>query len=480
MGIFRKLNSITKSDYDYTVITQNTSPRIKITRFTNVVILPIIEFKADSPYNTILSYTYSRSIDDINGKFSLRIKDVVLANGKTLFDTIQNLDIVSIYRDTYSNNKSADFVGIVHSKQVSASISSDGKVRKEISISGKSILSLFNDFNINLSTIGTYATSTDAANFLVKNNYFKVDNSSGVFKLEPQGMQQIVTSIWNDFKTYAQKLSGVTNTDILQIITQSNIEIECQNIDCKYPISTNLYTNGEITFISMLNNLFPSGVYEIFEQNRKLVVREVPFRKLDWMKLDKEHCYIIDVSRLLEYDFSMSDNEVYSVFMADVEGLKDIDTSYNHNKREANNNGFINVEKNDENLKKYGYRICNVSYLGYVQNPSVSTSVDTKENLFKSLNLDLKEMYENVHKMLSGRIKVVDSKESPTIGEKINFRLNNTVTSFYINSESHSWSYGSTPTVDYSISRGAIYENGSFNRTPDKFGTDLEIQIKKG
>lgn len=484
MKVFDNIYKINSGYTDYNIINQHTSPSITIKRLVGENLIEKVTF-SEKDIDSLLSYSYSRSLDDISGKFTIRFKDVIQEanenSGKingSIYDNLLPFDIIYIKRNL--NQKDVDFIGILHSKQISASIGSDGKVHKEVSISGSSILSIYNDFYINLSVIGTTATSTDAANFNLKNTFFTVDKNNNQISLKAKKMDEVVLSIWEDFKNYAGNLCNVSNIDLLKIIAKLNLSIECQNIDCKYPIATNLYNNGEIRFISMLQALFPTGAYEMYEENTKLKIREVPFRKKDWKELDKVHCYEINPTRLIEYDFTQSDSEVYTVFMADVEGLKEIDTSYNHAKRSATSKGFIRVQENKENVRKYGYRLCNISFLGYTQNPNIK-----EENIFDQLNLDLKEMYENVHNMFNGRIKVVDSETSPTIGEKINFSIkykgNEQTTSFYINSENHSWSNGSTPTVDYTISRGAVYDmSGKFEKTPVGFTTSLESEILKG
>lgn len=481
MKVFEKnIYKINAGYTDYDIINQHTSPSVIIKRLIGDNFINLVTF-SEKEVDSLISYSYTRSIDDIKGKFNIRFKDLYISNTflkGSIYDNLIPFDIVYIKKDSDKND--TDFIGIIHTKQISASIGSDGKVHKEVSISGSSILSLFNDFYINLSVIGTTATSTDAANFNLKNNFFTVNKENNQISLKPKPMNDVIESIWQNFKEYANNLSNVSNLDLIRLIEKLGISIACQKIDCKYAISTNLYNDGEIRFISMIKALFPDGAYEIFEEKSKLKIREIPFRHFDWKMLDEKHCYRIDPVRLLEYDFSQSDNEVYSVFMADVEGLKEIDTTYNHAKRVADSKGFINVEKNDDNIKKYGYRLCNVSFLGYTQNPGIKE----EKTIFDSLNKDLKEIYENVHKMLNGRIKVVDSNESPTIGEKIIFVMNSELkqtTSFYINSETHTWSYGSTPTADYTISRGGVYDgNGNFVRTPDGFTRALEKEIMKG
>lgn len=480
MSAFSRYAGLSDSISDLNIINQASKPYVIIKRLLDIKIpnvMDILTFnKEGNPYshNSLLSYSYSRSIDNLDGNFTVRFKDEII-NGQTVFDSILPLDIVYIYKN--NSLLLPDFIGIVHTKHVSATIGSDGKVKKEVSISGKSIVSLFNDFFINLSYIGTQATNTDAADFLVKNTFFTVSNNNNQIKLEAKSMKEVVDSVWESFSSYSEKLENVSNTDILKIIKALNIKIECQPIPCKYPITTNLYSDGEITFIGMLQSLFPHGAYEIYERDKALVIRETPFTEELWNGLNH---WNVKPHKLIEYDFTQSDNEVYSVFMADIEGCKAINTSYDAAKLGANSQGFVMVEKDMENLKKYGYRLCSVTFLGYAQNPNL----DNEKTIFKSLNEQLKEMYSFQHKTFSGRIKVIDEGECPKIGEKLNFITheggsNLQTTSFYIIQESHSWNYSSSATVDYTLSRGAVYnKSGKFDKTPVRFGTCLENQVK--
>ena len=486
--ITKKISDVSVKDYfsvsDFSVITRSPQPRVEIRRLGDKLNLIASFGTDDSDLKNLVSFSYSRNMDETKSKFSLRIKDSSalsrnyfgITENKNVFDSIQMFDIVEIHKTA---KEEPDFIGVIHSKQISATIGGDGKVRKEISISGNSIVSLYSDFNINLSVIGTYATSTDAANFTVKNNYFTVKTESGTTKLEPNKLKDVILDIWKSFSSYADKLSNVTNTKLLQIINSDELDmaIECEDIDCKFPLSTNLYTDGEMNFIQMLRAIFPNGAYEIFEHPRKLVIRERPFCKEKWKALTS---YQVNINRLIEYDFNQNDNEVYSVFMADVEGLSAIETRLNYKKKSATTEGFIKVEQNLENIQTYGYRLCNVNFLGYAQNPKLTND----NEILSDLDKQLKEMYENNHKMLNGRIKMVDQfkGDTPTIGDKLVFKIkhNNSYqeTEFYINSETHSWNFGSAMTVEYNVSRGAVYNSdGSFYKTPEYFSTAIENEI---
>ena len=136
-----------------------------------------------------------------------------------------------------------------------------------------------------------------------------------------------------------------------------------------------------------------------------------------------------------------------------------------------------------EKIAKYGYKPLTVSFLGYVQNKAVDSSDD--KQIFETFNKKLKEWYEHIDELLAGKVKIVNAYEKqddiPKIGEKLIFMLyNNKIqkTEFYIKSETHSWSYGSSPVIEYLVERGAVYSNtGSFQEMSKGFSTSLEIAL---
>lgn len=459
---------------------RNFSPKVILKRFdsTSKSIISLLEFSCKKMTN-LLSYSYSLSVDDVKGSFNISIKDSYIIEKKSnIFDLIQNLDIVEIYKDY--NNKIADFIGIIHEKKLISSISSSGKVRKEISVIGKSIVSLFSDFNINLSVIGIAATSNNAQNIVSKLNFYNIEKNSVTNKnvLVPKTMNSVVSNLWNQFKEYALSLSSVSNIYLLELIEKFELEIKCDSINCKYPIAYNFYSESELSYDQFLRTLFPQGVYEIFANGKSLIIRETPFLQKNWNSLSSKN---IDMSYLTEYDLSISDSEVYSVFYGEIEGLKEFSSTQNQNKLSANERGFIKVKTEPSTINKYGYKLCAISFLGYTQNPE--SEDDEQSDLLDKINSDVQEMYSHVHEMFSGRIKIIDSKSNTiNIGEKVVFKVgtdNFTIqeTEFYVKNASFSWNYGSSAIAEYTLSRGGVYKEGKFEQTPKYFSTNIERTI---
>lgn len=476
----------------YSLVSQATCPKIEIKHYDGASLKTVVLIcgssagsKRSISIDTLQSYSFSRGIDDTRGSFTIRLKDRI-AGGANVFDSIENFDIVEITENVNRKNGARpDFTGVIHSVKISASIGSDGKVRKEISINGNSAASLFSDCFMNLGKVGTSLYNTAAANLKIKDTFTEVEkDSSGKIVYKAQTLQKIVVNVWKDFTNYLSRyVPDVSSTSVLGIMDALGMSDFSSVEDLKHimPVSTDLYNAESVSFMDMIRKIIPEGVYQIFSKDDvRLTVKECPYSPESWRELGNGS--EVSLNFLTGYDFEKTDKEVYTVFMSLVEGSS-IDGSYIAN-LQADENGLISVACNKEKIKKYGYKPLTVSFMGYVQNRAVKTGSD--KQIFEELNSKLKTWYENLDEMLAGRIKMVnayeDAERVPRIGEKIVFKLfapKIQETSFYIKSETHSWSYGSSPMVEYSVERGAVYRSdGSFQGAAEKFSTALETALE--
>lgn len=491
MGFFDEAKTTYQnSKKQYSLINQVTSPCIEILRYdtstkslkSKVLLSQSTISKRTINIDTLQSYSFSRGIDNLDGSFTLRLKDKFV-NGNNVFDTIENFDIVKIKENVNRSPYSVDFVGVVHSVKISSSIGSDGKVRKEISISGKSAISLFSDCFINLGRVGTTLYNIDAANIKIKDTFTETSKKDGKLCFKAKTLRKIVEDSWAGFEEY---LSGyykaVSSTTLMGIIKSlgmtdfSNVE----NIEHQIPISTDLFGEESVSFMSMLRKIFPEGAYQFYSKDdTSLTIKENPYCAEKWKSLTNK---TVNLNLLTNYDFEKTDREVYTVFLTQVEGSA-IDSEFVA-KLSANESGLIqSMTSKTEKIAKYGYKPLTVSFLGYVQNKAVDSSDD--KQIFETFNKKLKEWYEHIDELLAGKVKIVNAYEKqddiPKIGEKLIFMLyNNKIqkTEFYIKSETHSWSYGSSPVIEYIVERGAVYSNtGSFQEMSKGFSTSLEIAL---
>lgn len=479
------------SKKQYSLVSQATCPKIEIKHYDGnslktAVLISGSSYGSRSGINidTLQSYSFSRGIDDTAGSFTIRLKDRIV-DGENVFDSIENFDIVEITENVNrKNGANPDFVGVIHSVKISSAIGSDGKVRKEISISGKSAISLFSDCFMNLGKVGTSLYNT-AANLKIKDTFTEVEkDSSGNIVYKAQTLRKIVQNVWNDFKNYLSNyVPDVSSTSVLGIMNALGMSdfSSVEDLPHIMPVSTDLYNAESVSFMDMIRKIIPEGAYQIFSKDDlRLTVKECPYSAESWKNLGNGS--EINLNFLTGYDFEKTDKEVYTVFMSLVEGSS-IDGNYIAN-LQANESGLVSIASNKEKIKKYGYKPLTVSFIGYVQNRAVKT--DTDKQIFEELNSKLKSWYDNLDEMLAGRIKMVnayeDSEKVPRIGEKIVFKLfapEIQETVFYIRNETHSWSYGASPIVEYSVERGAVYStDGSFLKAAGKFSTALETVLE--
>lgn len=288
---------------------------------------------------------------------------------------------------------------------------------------------------------------------------------------KPPVVKDSIKEIYNSFKEVANQFSKISNAEVIGIFEKYCSpdfleENKTVNDTFKYPITSNLYQNSVITLFNYLKNLFPDKVYEFYgivENGKpKIRLREMPFldnsKNIELLKTAKS----INPISLMSYHLERSIEEVYTVFFAYVEGSAFSPDYYS--RAEATRDGNYNAQKNEEKIRKYGYKPLQANFIGF--NTEKAESVDVNNNLSKKLNVlneQLKNAYENLDEMYTGTISVINilGEQKAEIGEYIKFLGGN----FYVTDVTHSWQYSVGPRINYGIERGGFYNaNGKFSK----------------
>lgn len=418
-----------------------------------------LAFSADGN-TSLLSYSFTLSINDISGSFSATFfPDYKNELGETfsLFDDLKKLQIVEIYEGNGISTDKPVFTGIIRRKKYIAQAHDSGGNRR-ISISGTAITGLISQFYINLD-VSACALSKELKTQAAIINKLTIDGKAG------ESVKNIVKKIWDCFYEISQQLGTPKIKEYIDRFTGGVDSLfDIDNSTFHYPLGC--VFNGQTTqdFFSLIDGIVPSPVYEKFaymgsDGKMKIKIRLVPFDNDKWATLCLKSHYI-ESDILQSFDLTESDDEVYTAFYAYLNGYpideqKSLILSTN-----IDNAGVDNVLKDSERFKIYGYRPMTAHFIGYgiKEGEQDSDSVSGMEQM----SLNLKNWYEHLPDMLKGSIvlSLIFNNKINKIqpGEVVNFLSGY----FYVEGVTHNWNYGSGGEINLSVSRGGKYLGGEF------------------
>lgn len=434
-----------ESKNDFFVWNHSPMPCIKFFHFENENETEIVSIGYDS--GTLLSYNFSKDIHNLYGDFEIRFKEDY--DGDIIMDKIQPLDIVKIYEKP----NELSFIGIVQTVSFGATA---GAFNKSVSVSGASIGILFEMFN--------FSTDSTSLSFFTKNsgNLEILDSLTSLLQKNVENGGQGI-SFSDGFQVVYNKFVEITSTPLYARIAANGINdmikyyfgvpenfIKSQ-INFNYQITKSLFNSESVNLYDYFKSLLPDIVYEFYEdiQNNKpvLVVREHPFDNVSDVKE-------LQPSFITDYTFTRSDKEIYTSFYAMLEGSSLSKDFYKI--ISTTEGGSAVFQANEEKTKKYGYKPLITSFAGYAFQASKSENESNYlNNTFVELSKKIKKWYENSDEMFCGDVTIckVDEKNPLKIGEYTGLCGG----TFYVTSEKHSWSYGNSIMVNYTLERGGTY-----------------------
>lgn len=439
-----------------TITTQTTKPIVTFYRISNTGSKETyFVYNANIAANRrfhVTGYTFTETIKDFSGRFSVSIyenQDIFDINGVSAWSLIQPLDIVEI-REGYKV-----FLGVIHSKNFKSTISG-GSVKRQLEVSGMGIQNLFSSYNICLDAKAQTNVLTEISQKSLTEELAGKQSIKDVFMATWEHFEEISKSINDNEKPYI-------STAINAILGKEFLNIS-DNLETYYPIVCNFYDSNNNTFYAILKNILPSNAYEVYgemiEDKPKITVRLKPFEKEDWGKLD---CIILPTNRVLGYNVNVADTEVYSAYLAYIEGS--LVSSNQMIQKELNEKSHGGMATDKEKLSKYGYRLLQTNFRGAkleTENQSLG--------LISDLSSMLKRWYSHTDEMLCGSVTLVTNTETNTqnqtddsykikAGTKIRFNS----LEFYVEEASHTWSFGEAPKTTLRLSRGGVYTGNQFD-----------------
>ncbi len=414
----------------------------------------------DSP---LLSFSYSTNVRDTKGKFSITLYPDDLKTKEHLLKKINTLDIVNIYQNITGKEQvtKPSFTGIVKTRKYVSQCSDS--VTRRLVVSGYSVAGLIDQFFINLDVNATSITAQAAGDEELR---FTVNNLTDPSSLPT--LDVVVDNMWKSFCSLAKmykKLSSIKMLDYIEKYVGSNpFDFESPP-KLHYPLGSVFAGQTTQNFYSILNVLCTQPVYESFvfrddEGKMRVKVREVPFDVGDtWDKLPTQEIKPLDVKG---FDFSLSDEEVYTIFFSYLDGYAiQEDIALKTQAVETRQDSSLILY--DEKYQKYGYRPLFANFKGYsIQTGKKDTS--TQDNITK-LNSRLRDWYGNLENMLNGTINISckTMDEMPVTGGKIKFLGGE----FYVEGVEVKWNYGGNTEATLIVSRGGKYDSGEFEPFED-------------
>lgn len=404
-----------------------------------------IVFTSDEKINcnrNLLSYSYTESMQQIQGSFSLS------ATYSDDLDEIDVHDIVEI-KEGAENGRKTMFIGLVKNINYSTKMNDSGQVTSVVNITGTNIFGLISESKlvVDRAVIGNLCT-TDAAT--------KFQNALSGSVGENADLGETIKAVIKAFTELKEE--NMQGSDYYNGIVKK-ISVYADDLKAKYPMAIGYLGTQQCTLWQLISQIVPPPIYECFlainENGTKynLIVRESPFlsgAKLTPVELDDLYLKGIDLRK--------KDSEVYSYYLAQITGAgltKNIIQVEMDGKKESgektdeDDSGKMQKDLTNidtEMMSRFGYRPLIVE-CGFFDN---TRTIDDAINISKSMTKALQDANKNNHKKFSGTIDTLHDGKRWNVGTAIKC-LNK---EFYIEQIDTSWSYGQAHTRKFYVTRG--------------------------
>ena len=468
----------------------------------------------------LLSYSWSMSVSDTQGSFTLTLFPGQTGNGKNiaagtqLYDCLNTMDVVEIYENVF--NTSADntlkginiteqinalgitsgvtvdesipvFIGVIKSKKYAAQMTDNGVTRR-IQISGISAAGLIGQVQLDFSTqamaVGDTLSANEGVFEALTVSMTEFTNQSARSEGTKNTIANVVNAVWQVYKNQARKISS--NCRTLDMIDALGVTFDFDDSKIDYYLANVFASESTQTVFDMIHTVVSEPVYETFarfgyitiesngteyEEYRPLIkIRMVPFASDTWQSLTH---WNLDAVAVKAFDFAQSDNEVYTVFFTYLDGypvseqmLMSLSALLHKNATDKDALAEVGqsdclVAVNEEKYAIYGYRLLNAKFRGYHK----ENDVTNPRAMMQAMNENMKEWFGSLDEMLSGSVSLAMTGGTARImpGDVACFLG----CEFYIEGVSHSWEVNRGGDINLSLTRGGAYTDGVFSAASD-------------
>jgi hypothetical protein len=425
----------------------------------------------------LLSYRFSTDTNSLDGQFQFTVENS-MKDKDAVFNKIDKKDVVKIYE----GGKHPVFIGVIHEKKVSVSMTEKG-IKRGIQFTGNNILGILHNFILSMdlklmSLMDAQKYSQDLTIKLTKEDGEKLK----IKEFLKTTLEDYVALNLANMKVSDTKVFKILETHVAKNLADI-FSLDDEDAEFYFPIACAFYNQGQNRITEIWRNILAAPVYEMFpviiNGGPKIKVREAPFDNSEeyhsWKELPSKEIHSVD---LTDYDLTESDNDVYTFFNCYIIGSALSPDQYTITSQLIYGEGIAITDK--EKFGLYGYRPLEVGFRGYARRSNLDegNNSDMKTKI-KVLNERMRNWYSKLDEMLNGTITITtDFKDTdpPQPGEKI--KLFNG--EFYVNKSDHSWTYGGTPKTVLTVTRGMIYGDNGKTKKMKNVGMRLaELEAAK-
>ena len=405
-----------------------------------------VNFSSDIGYgynSNLLSYSYTESMHNIQGSFSLS------ATYSEDLDMIQIHDVVEI-KEGESINRKTMFIGLIKNISYGQKMNDNGQVTSVVNITGTNIFGIISDTKlvIDRAIIGNLCQNDAATKF-----QDVLSEAVDKDKLLGNTINAIIEA-FTTLKTENQQNSTYYNGII------SSIKVQAGKLPAKYPMALGYLGGQQCTLWQLISQVVPPPIYECFltlDSNAKkynLVVRECPFMAEKTQLTANE----LDDLYLKGSDLHKKDNEVYSYYLTTIAGSglnKNIIMLVNDGQGDAGDTSQQNNADKQQNnvacldkdlMSRFGFRPLIVE-CGFFDNTQPQ---ETASQVSKDISTALAQANKNNHEKLSGTIEALHDGKIWHVGTVIKSHGKE----FYIEQIETRWNYGQAHTRKFFVTRG--------------------------
>ncbi len=398
-------------------------------------------------YPGLLSYNFTETLRDPTGGFSFICDPNEDKFKATVLDVLTERDLVYI-----SEHGVVRYVGVINSIRY-ASAMADGKVTRSIVVSGYGIGGILAKLGFVLDQYLLNGVSSDA----LSSQLFMALSRKGDPGTDVSSLVEVI--VQNFLKVQASVIGG-SAFGLGAILSEFfDYKAGIGPMKIQYPFAFNAYQVGLNTLWTILAQIFPPPIYELFGAfddqlgSYKLVARTCPFDDADWAALP---LHTVDPLLLVDHDLGVTDEDVYSMYIGLLPGSG------------LDRNGALTFAQyepaiifDEQKWQMYGYKPLYLEWRYFDHTKSENFNAATE---MQKAGERLKNWYKDNADMYSGTIKImnyVDPAQNtapsqtykhtyPRIGERLAYVGGQ----FYIESTTRSWSYGGPMETTLNVNRG--------------------------
>lgn len=396
--------------------------------------------------DALIGYSYEESVSGPESSFSLTFAAQPLADGRSIMDAIQPMDLVFIREFGLDR-----YCGVVHQVRYSARLSDAGPQRSII-VTGSGIGDLIASFGLLMDyRLLANGPLRDMVNTALKVEIAAAKNAS--FREVLQIIYQKYIGLATTTPDTGKTVSGVRSI-LAEFLSLDSIG---DDLVSHYPLAIRFFQQGINSIWEIWKSILPPPLYELFglwvpyqsEGVYQVKARLCPFSASDW---DGLPISVINPIALIDYSIGHDDSDATTFFYATLPG------SELSEKEVLALDGLGQLWKADiSKWPKYGYRPMTATMRYFNR----AAQEDSTQEILKDAAASMFDWYCENDRFLSGRITHI-SVDDPAImkyaraGERISFVGGE----FYVSKTSRNWAYGGSPTTTLDVTRGFKYSSG--------------------